>query len=382
MTPSNLVSRIAILSLMAIGGTVGCERAKSATPLSPSIAGPIAGVTITPPEPVTPASNQRIKDSEQPVVLVFSNPQSNGVRPYTLTLEIAVDYEFRTVVYSQSGIAPSADGTNRVRLPNRLQPGRVYFWRTKALDGANSSDWAPPLAFELLQPIVIGVPEPLAPIGGVRATTTTPELRVRNGVSSGPLTRLEYHFQASTSAAFTGTVANAIVGEGGGETRYVTPVLPTGDNVVFWHVRITDQEGNVGAWSRTESFRTMLPAPTPAPLPSPSPGGAGGACVASSPLAIVECERAKFGHMSHSQLLALMRAVARSLNANNINGGPWGVLRKPSGANCDGYSCDIICAGNGSGQRQYDALRDAEILQIPTWSGPLPSIRVDVCEIQ
>lgn len=88
--------------------------------------------------------------------------------------------------------------------------------------------------------------------------------------------------------------------------------------------------------------------------------------------------------MSSSQLLSLMRAIARDLNANGVGGGPYGILRKGGGHNCGGYSCDIVCAGQGNDQRQWDALSDAEGAASPVWSGPftLPNIRVDVCEIQ
>ena len=58
--------------------------------------------------------------------------------------------------------------------------------------------------------------------------------------------------------------------------------------------------------------------------------------------------------------------------------------RKSGGTNCGGYSCDVLCAGSGSGQRQYDVLGDIDGAQNPGWNGPntLPGIRVDVCEVQ
>jgi hypothetical protein len=88
--------------------------------------------------------------------------------------------------------------------------------------------------------------------------------------------------------------------------------------------------------------------------------------------------------MSSSQLLDFERAVARSLNSNGIPEGPFGILRKTGGANCSGFSCDIICAGQGNNQGQWDILGDAEGAQTPAWNGPnrVPNIRVDVCEIQ
>jgi len=78
------------------------------------------------------------------------------------------------------------------------------------------------------------------------------------------------------------------------------------------------------------------------------------------------------------------RAVAHDLNANGVGGGPFGILRKGSGNRCNGYACDIICAGSGSGQKQWDILSDWDGAQSPSWNGPktYPNIRVDACEIQ
>jgi hypothetical protein len=88
--------------------------------------------------------------------------------------------------------------------------------------------------------------------------------------------------------------------------------------------------------------------------------------------------------MSSGQMLSMLIATAKSLNANGIGGGPYGILRKGGGTNCGGYSCDIICAGQGTGQRQWDVLSDIQGAQGAMWLGPhtWPDIRVDACEIQ
>ncbi len=268
----------------------GCEQIKSSSPLSPSIAGPIAGVTITPPGPVRPSSGQKVKDADQPISVVLTNAQSNSPRPFTMVFQIAADHGFGTVAFSQSGITPNADGTTKILLPARLQPGRVYYWRTMAQDGANSSDWSAPVEFEVLQPIVIGTPDPLSPVSNVRVTSSAPQLRVRNGVSSGPYAPLRYQFQVSQSQSFANLTAGGDVGEGGGDTAFGIPTpLPT-NLTFFWRARITDG-ANTGAWSRVESFRS--------PLAVSAGGGGGGggngaSCAASSGPAIVDCIAAKY----------------------------------------------------------------------------------------
>lgn len=377
------LGRIPVVILaLAVVAAASCERTKSESPLSPSLAGPIAGVVISAPAPMVPAAGQKIKDTEQPLTLTFSNADSNSVRPFTLSLQIAVDAAFSTIVYSQNGIAPAAAGPNKILLPARLQAGRQYFWRTKADDGANASDWSEPAPFEILQPIVIGVPDPISPTGGTRVTSPTASLRVRNGASSGPHGPLTYQFQASTTPSFSSMISNIGIPQGNGETAFTVPGHPAFDVLVYWRVRISDN-ANEGAWSRVETYRTSL---APAAGPSPgNPGGPtnpGGPCISSNPEAIVQCERAKFGRMSNDQMLQMMRNVAKSLNANGIGGGPFGILRKSGGHNCGGYSCDVACAGNGGGQRQYDVLGDIDGAQTPTWHGPIANIRVDICEIQ
>jgi hypothetical protein len=83
-------------------------------------------------------------------------------------------------------------------------------------------------------------------------------------------------------------------------------------------------------------------------------------------------------------MLDFLKSTARSLNRNGIGGGPYGILRKETGNQCGGYSCDVLCAGQGNSQRQHDVLRDIEGAQEPTWGGPerVPHIRVDVCVVQ
>ena len=86
--------------------------------------------------------------------------------------------------------------------------------------------------------------------------------------------------------------------------------------------------------------------------------------------------------MNADQIVAFLRASAKDINALGTEGSPWGVLVKTSGAQCNGYSCDILCLGNGPGQIQRDVLIDAEGAQEPVWGGPMSggSIAVRPCE--
>lgn len=297
MTPSLRLPLI----LLAVAALAGCEVRKSASPLSPSLAGPIEGVEITVPEPVQPKQGQKFKDAEQPLTLQFANAESNSVRPYLLVVEIASDPEFKNVVFTKGGIKPADAGVNKFVLPARLEHGRAYYWRTKADDGANESEWSAGVRFEILEPVVIGRPVPVSPIGGATVASMTPELRVNNATATGPHGPLQYQFQAALNQAFTGQVGRATVPEGAGQTAVTVPGTPAPDVLVYWRVRVTDGE-NVGPWSRVESYRTPpAAAPPPPPPPSggggggePPPSGGGGSCASTNGPAIVKCVEQKY----------------------------------------------------------------------------------------
>ena len=356
----------------------GCEAKKSSNPLSPSVAGPIAGVNITAPKLVEPAQGFKYKESQQPIKLVIENATSNGVRPVTYIFEVATDTEFNGKVFARSGVPAGESGRTSVQI-DRLDLGRAYYWRARADDGANSSQFAAS-QFEVLPKPVLNPPRLDSPINNDRLTTRRPTLTVGNSDRNAAIGEISYEFQVATDQAFTKVVAAGVVAE----AYAVTAFMPNGDLATdlqfFWRSRAGDGE-TTSVWAPTQTFRTPLPVAAPPPGPAPNPGAP---CRSSSPLAIVECERAKYGHMSSSQLVQFQKNVARSLNASGIGGGPFGILRKDSGHNCNGYSCDIMCAGSGNGQRQWDVLSDAEGEQLPAWSGPKtsPDIRVDVCEIQ
>jgi hypothetical protein len=88
--------------------------------------------------------------------------------------------------------------------------------------------------------------------------------------------------------------------------------------------------------------------------------------------------------MSGGQIVAFLKGTAKDMNAARISGSPYGLLEKKSGHQCGGFSCDILCTGQGTSQKQYDVLRDAEGDASPTWGSPktYPGIRVDECHIQ
>ena len=110
---------------------------KSANPLSPAIAGPVEGVVISTPNLLEPGQDWEMKSRDQPVKLLFQNADTNGVRPLKYSFDIALDADFKNIVFARTGIEPSAAGATQFQLPDKLAAG-TYWWRTRAEDGANT----------------------------------------------------------------------------------------------------------------------------------------------------------------------------------------------------------------------------------------------------
>ncbi|MQA31143.1 MAG: hypothetical protein GEU82_15135 [Luteitalea sp.] len=367
---------IELLALSAVVFAAGCAAEKSENPLSPTIAGPIPGVEISAPKTIEPGRGQLIAVDRQPLTLLLENAASNGPRPLTYAFEVATDAGFSNKVFTRDAIAPGDGGRTALRLPDALGTGLSYYWRAKAEDGANTGPYSSAANFNVFTPVVIDVPGLIAPINNVSVPDLTPEFRLRNAPRSGPAGPITYTLELADNDAFASKFAVWQFDEHPEETKFaaVASLLP--GRPYFWHVRASDSNA-VGPWSATQVFRTPVPA-IGAPPPPP-----GNSCRSSTTeLNVVECRRSQFGsHMSDSQLVTFLQRVAGDLNAAGFGRGPFGLLRKTSGANCNGYSCDIICAGSGTGQRQWDVLGDSDGAQTPAWNGPhvYPNIRTDSC---
>src|SRR5262245_14693106 len=138
----------------------GCQTAKSSSPLAPTVAGPIEGVTISAPVLLEPAQGFKYKESEQPIRLIIQNATTNGVRPLTYTFEVASDSGFSTKVFSKASVAPG-DGKTSVTL-ERLDIGKSYYWRAWAEDGANTGAKATS-GFEIFPKAQINAPAASSP---------------------------------------------------------------------------------------------------------------------------------------------------------------------------------------------------------------------------
>jgi hypothetical protein len=365
---------LAVVTSALLFSVAGCTASleKSENPLSPSIAGPIPGVVITPPLPVGPKDGANIAVDTQPITLELENSNSTSVRPFTYTLEIATDTGFSNKVFVREGVAPG-DGRTSFRLPDRLGTGRTYYWRAQAVDGANSSEPSGAAHFNIFTPIVIEKPSPRQPVNNVRLDTLQPEFKIANAPRSGPVGQLSYVIELADSDSFANKLAVWVFFEQSGETSFTAPANLGSDRQYFWHARAYDGQAS-GPWSETQVFRTKVAVVAP---PLPPPGG-GASCSSTVPLAVLQCRRNQHSaHMSQSETAVFLREVARDLNKNGYSGGPMGLYKKTGGFNCDGFSCDILCSTRAA----WDVLLDADGSQIPTW-GELAPPGPNTCDIR
>ena len=310
----------------------GCEASKSSNPLSPSVAGPIAGVNITQPKLLEPTQGFKFKETQQPIKLLIENSSSSGVRPLTYLFEVATDNTFTSKVYARSGV-PQGDGGRTQVIIEKLDLGRVYYWRARAEDGANSGAYAS-ASFDVLPRALLNPPSRISPVNGVTTSTRRPELIIGAAPRNETIGFVRYEFQIATDVAFGGVVSSGLRDEGGGNTGYTPGADLAASAQHYWRVRATDGD-TTSAWSATEIFRTPAASGgggggggNPAPLP-------GGSCASSNGEAIVRCVEAKYPNMlaagvSTSQRISNMEFLRDRVIEAGICGGldlAWNLKR-------------------------------------------------------
>jgi hypothetical protein len=264
------VTRFGVLGLLAVAATA-CEAEKSRNPLSPNVAGPIAGVSISTPTPVSPVNGNEVLNS-QPLRLTFANASSNGERPFWYVIELAADSGFANKLYSNSQVPPASGTQTSVVVDGTLTAERKYYWRVKADDGANSSAFSTAATFDLVVPVVLEAPSPVSPINGQTTSSTSVTLTVNNGGVQGRAGRVEYWFEVAFDQAFAQTLVQQPAERSSG-TQTSTQMNVTPGRLFYW--RAAGWNGtHTGPWSQVQSFRTpAAPAPPPDPGPPPPPQG-------------------------------------------------------------------------------------------------------------
>lgn len=353
-----------LVAALLVTALAGCERSKSANPLSPSVAGPIPGVDITAPKPLEPGLDWEVSDDKQPIRLLIENAGSTGQRPLRLAVQISTDPKFGTTVFSREGLELGPNGRTALRLPDKLASDRTYYWRARALDGANTGPWSQPVKFTIVTPAELKAPTPVSPINGRTVSDNRPDFVFRNAPSSGPVGRVTYKVEVSRLQTFAGSVAiyTGVEGSSHGDTTVPTTAGLPWDATLYWRVRGSD--GKVtGAWSATQVFKTpSQPAgPEPGPSPAPGTGGGGGSCASRDGNYIVNCIAQKYASyrragVSSEQRKANMRFLRdRIIEAGLCGGLQLGWNLKRGGPE---LSIDFIAERKGSQTYGYDIAID------------------------
>ncbi|MCC7125393.1 MAG: hypothetical protein IT178_11130, partial [Acidobacteria bacterium] len=249
--------------VIGVGGLLSaCEQAKSANPLSPSIAGPIPGVNISAPQLLEPGAGAQITPSGEPVSLLIENPSSNSERPLWLRVELSAEPGFGTLLHHADRVNPGDNGRTSYRIPDLVAPGYTYYWRVKAQDGANEGPYSAVRSFSVVEPVILDPPTPLEPIGNI--TSLTPVFKVRNGRIVGT-TGVEYRIEVAT-APDPGSVIAVLSGpaDPSGVTSIPANATVPYGTTFYWRAFATDGSTTTG-YSNAVSFRTPA-----------NPGGGGG----------------------------------------------------------------------------------------------------------
>ncbi|HET9370777.1 MAG TPA: hypothetical protein VFO19_11040 [Vicinamibacterales bacterium] len=312
--------------LVALTALAGCETDKSSSPLSPTVAGPIAGVDITQPVAMQPANNSQIATVQQPITLTIGNAATNGVRPLSYTIEIASDITFASILVRQTGIPSGAEGRTLYQLSQNLQPERTYYWHVMAQDGANAGVYSEPSMFRVYTPVIIHAPIQMDPTDGAALTTRQPTMTVANSQFSGPAGAIRYTFEVATDQAMAGRVAFDTVDQQTSRTSHTLPQPLLGSTRYFWRVRAGDAT-NSSPWSSVRSFVTGAAAPTPQPGPGPGPGGGGGSpndALSFGNITIVKGEN--IANWAVTSTMGAVRRIGTDFCTPHSKAGQWPVL--------------------------------------------------------
>jgi hypothetical protein len=273
MTLKKHMYRFALVTAIVASGA--CSEDKSENPLGPDVAGPIPGVVISAPAPIDPPAGAQFTASGAQQTLVIQNATTNGQRALWMELDVASDAAFQAMVHREARINPDPSGRTSYRLPNPLSAGRTYYWRMRALDGANTGPYSAAAHFSIVDPVVLGAPTPLEPTGSI--ATNRPEFRATNGAVSGPAGGLIIRFEVATAPDPAAIVAVVSTTPGGsGTTTMSLGELPW-NKTFYWRTYATDGTSN-SPFSGVLSFKTPAApsgggGPPLPPGPPPPPGG-------------------------------------------------------------------------------------------------------------
>jgi hypothetical protein len=266
---------IPVFAIVLAVGAAGCDVAKSESPTSPSVAGAIAGVTISTPTMVDPPAGKRFEVTQLPVTLTVQNSTTNSQRTVKYVFDVASDAGFTTKVVDAVSVAQDGSGKTKYTVDKGLETGKTYFWRVKADDGANQSAVAAAQDFSVYT-LSISTPVLIFPTANQRlASTDTPvTLTIQNSTTNGEAA-LRYIFEVATDPAFNARVYLADVAAGGNDrTQLRIDMNLESNRIYYWRAKATDGTAQ-SPFSGGQSFSIDPPVVVSVPTQSTpsSPGG-------------------------------------------------------------------------------------------------------------
>ena len=118
-------------------------------------------------------------------------PTDSGRSSYLV--EVASDAKFASKVFTRDGVAPGSNGRTSVRIPDKLQKDRTYFWRARAQDGANTGPFSTPVKFSIVTPASLAAPTLVSPVNGAKETDPTPQFKLKNASRAGQVGERHLH---------------------------------------------------------------------------------------------------------------------------------------------------------------------------------------------
>lgn len=184
-----------------------------------------------PPELSEPAADGRAYQED----VTFDWAASQDARGYLLQIAPTADFPAATTIERKLGSV--------VLATVQLKPGR-YFWRMASIDEHGPHGWSPARALRV-QPL------PVAPQGSAKADGDSGQAGFTWQTVDGAT---QYDFELAQTANFTNIEAKQRLSA----TRTSVPVKP---GKHFWRIRGVEEDGQTGAWSRTNPL--FMPLQTP-----------------------------------------------------------------------------------------------------------------------
>ncbi|MBD3217692.1 MAG: hypothetical protein GF310_05395 [candidate division Zixibacteria bacterium] len=228
-------------------------------PSTPALADPDDGAVLTSTAPVLTTGNS-------------TDPDGDDLR---YSFQVALSSDFSSIEAQVSNLSEgSGDNTSWTVSPELLD-GNAYYWRVRAYDGTDYSNWSDSRSFSIEVPNNSpSIPVLASPDDSSSVEILRPVLTLNNSNDpEGDV--LVYDIQISTSQTFMIPLAAEYgVAEGSGETTsWTVPNDLSDGGRYFWRARAYDGESYSG-WSDVWTFVVELPnnAPTTPVLASPANG--------------------------------------------------------------------------------------------------------------